>query len=162
MEKSSHFNKEPGVQGELTMRFDTASGEMRIDGFGTWSVPQAVAFFEEWRRAVGRVHKSGRPVSALVDLRKAATQRPDVTEVIAKGANSLYVDGDAVATIVPTSLAKMRLRGILDTRFHNFFLSPSAAESWLKGRLLLIASGPKEQPALPQSRPSPGIGAPAR
>jgi hypothetical protein len=142
MEKREHHNKTPGVIGEISVTFDVSTGEMRACGTGFWSVEQAKAFFEDWISIVGRIQRTGHSVSALVDLTQSGVQKVEVANIIAMVGDGLYLPGDAVAMMVPTSLSKMQMRRVLDPRFHQFFLSRSAAESWLQSK----AAVPGEHP----------------
>jgi hypothetical protein len=136
MEQRRHSNEQPNIEGELAIRFDIASGQIDCRGSGFWSVGQAEAFFDDWTAVVRRIHLGGRSVSALVDLAAGAIQKAEVADIIGTATAGLYMDGDAIAMLVPTSLAKMQMRRLLDARFHDFFLSRSAAETWLQGRRL--------------------------
>jgi hypothetical protein len=138
MEKREHFNDTPGQTGKMSVEFDIASGKAWSYGAGFWSIRQARAFFEDWRQIVGRIHSAGKPVSALVDLSQGAVQRPEVADIIAATTVGLYAEGDAVAMLVSTSLAKMQMRRVLDARFHGFFTSRNAAETWLNARSLRL------------------------
>jgi hypothetical protein len=134
MEERQHFNESPGVEGEMTVRFDIATGRVRCYGAGFWSVRQTRAFFHDWTRIVRRIHAAGGSVSALVDMSEGAVQRAEVADFIATTTAGLYQQGDGIAMLVPNSLAKMQMRRVLDPRFHGFFLSRNAAETWLEGK----------------------------
>jgi hypothetical protein len=138
MESCRHFNEDPNVEGEMSVEFDIGAGHIRSLGSGFWSEKQALAFFADWQAIIHRVHAAGQSVSALVDLSEVAVQKFEVADIIARVTVDLYVEGDAVAMLVPTSLAKMQMRRVLDARYHDFFISRGAAETWLRGRLLRV------------------------
>lgn len=140
MEKLSHFNEQPGFEGELTVEFDIATGTTKSCGSGFWSPRQARAFFQDWRDVVQRIHAAGQSVFAFVDLDHSNVQPAEVVEIIAKDADGYYQAGDAVAMVVPNSLTKMQMRRVLDPLYHNFFVSRNAAETWLVGRRLVVGS----------------------
>lgn len=146
MEKRQHFNETAGAQGEMSVWFDIPTGCVRCYGAGFWSVLQTRAFFADWTRIVQRIHGAAVPVSALVDMSQSAVQRGDVADFIATTTVGLYRPGDAIAMLVPNSLAKMQMRRVLDPRFHGFFLSRNAAETWLDSRSLSIGASGRPQP----------------
>jgi hypothetical protein len=131
MEKREHFNGDAGLTGEMSVTFDIATGRIRSYGAGFWSIPQTIAFFADWKQIVRRVHVAERRVSALVDMRESQVQKVEVAGIIATATAGIYDEGDAIAMLVPTSLATIQMRRVLDTRFHSFFTSYQAAEMWL-------------------------------
>lgn len=136
MERRRHTNETPGISGEMSIDFDFASGQVRSVATGFWSIGQVRAFFEDWKWIVHQIHSSGRIVSALVDMSEGQVQKADVAAYIASATTDLYHAGDFIAMLVPTSLAKMQMRRVLDPRFHEFFLSRNAAETWLDAKSL--------------------------
>jgi len=132
IEKFEHFDRESSASVSAT--FDIQTGEVQLLSVGLWSVSQANAFFADWKAMVGRIHAAGRSVFALVDLSDNAVQQPEVTQIVAAETANIYIDGDALATLVPTSLATMQMRRVLHAHSHEFFVSRSAAEAWLNGR----------------------------
>lgn len=136
MEQREHFNRDAGLTGEMSVRFDVATGRVFTRGSGFWSHRQVSAFFADWKTIISRIHLARQSLSALVDMRESGVQRADVAELIATVTTDLYREGDAIAMVVPNSLAKIQMRRVLDTRYHQFFLSQPAAETWLHGRAL--------------------------
>lgn len=136
MEMVEYYNKTPGEEGVISVAFDVSSGMMRAAGAGFWSVAQATAFFDDWKSIVGRIQRAGHRVSAIVDLSDGAVQKVEVANIIARIGDGLYLPGDAVVMLVPNRLAKMQMRRVLDTRFHDFFLSRAAAEAWLQSKAI--------------------------
>jgi hypothetical protein len=138
-----HFNEQPGVTGEMSVRYDVTTGEIRACGSGFWSVRQATAYFQDWDRIVAAIHANGIAMSALIDMGDGEVQSHEVAAIIAGVTSGQYRPGDAIAMLVPNSLAKMQMRRVLDARYHEFFISRSAAETWLKGRAprRLLATG---------------------
>jgi hypothetical protein len=96
---------------------------------GFWSMPQVRAFFVDWTSAVHEIHARGQCISALVDLNSGQVQNAEVAAYIAAATTGLYIPGDTVAMLVPTSLAKMQMRRILEPKVHEFFRSPSITKS---------------------------------
>jgi hypothetical protein len=143
MEKRQHHNKTPGMEGELSVAFDVSTGEMRAVGSGFWSVEQTNAFFVDWKNIVGRIQQGGHPVSALVDLTRSDVQQVEVANIIATVGDGLYLPGDAIALLMPSSLTKMQMRRVLDRRFHELFLSQAAAETWLQSRSAAAVGQPR-------------------
>lgn len=140
MERREHLNETPGVSGEMVIEFDTGTGQVLSKSSGFWSIPQIRAFFIDWKSAVRQIHARGQRVSALVDLSAGQVQNAEVAAYIASATTGLYSAGDAVAMVVPTSLAKMQMRRVLDPQAHGFFLSHSAAETWLDAKRQTFAS----------------------
>ncbi|WBO23475.1 hypothetical protein [Sphingomonas abietis] len=122
------------MAGEMSVQFDVGTGKICVYGNGFWSFPQATAFFDDWKQIIRRIHAAGLPVSAFVDMTESGVQKADVAQLIATATLGLYRDGDAIAMLVPNSLAKMQMRRVLEARFHGFFISRSAATTWLAGR----------------------------
>jgi hypothetical protein len=129
-----HFNEQPGIAGEMSVRFDLATGDIRTQGCGFWSKRQVGAFFADWTKIVDSIHANGIALSALVDMGDGQVQSSEVAAIIASVTSDKYRPGDAIAMLVPNSLAKIQMRRVLDARYHEFFISRSAAETWLKGR----------------------------
>ncbi|CAN5197409.1 hypothetical protein BH10PSE12_BH10PSE12_36320 [soil metagenome] len=138
MERREHFNEEPGITGEMSFAFDVDAGHVWAFGSGFWSVRQAGAFFADWTSIIRRIHATGQVVSALVDMSASAVQKAEVVDIIARGTAGLYENGDTVAMLLASSLSKMQMRRVHDPRFHQFFISRNAAETWLEGRSLSI------------------------
>jgi len=134
MERIVHLNDEPGQTGELIVEHDANAGRVRSIGTGFWSVDQASAFFKDWERIVRRIHANGVRLIAAVDLAEGGVQKAEVASIIATATDGLYHPGDAIAMIVENSLAKMQMRRVLDAQFHEFFMSKTAAETWLQGK----------------------------
>jgi hypothetical protein len=138
-----HFNEDPGIAGEMSVRFDVATGQVRAYGAGFWSPRQAKAYFQDWEKLIREIHAQGIAVSALVDMGDGQVQSSEVAAIIASVTSDKYRPGDAIAMLVPNSLAKIQMRRVLDARYHEYFISRSAAETWLKGRAprRLLAAG---------------------
>lgn len=123
----------------MSVRYDVTTGSVRAYGAGIWSVRQAAAYFRDWRDIVRAIHARGLSLSALIDMGDGQVQSDEVAEIMANITADMYRPGDAIAMRVPSSLAKMQLRRILDARYHEFFMSPAAAETWLKGKAISAA-----------------------
>lgn len=136
MQLRTHNNEQPGVVGELSVAYDIATGHVRARGAGFYSTRQTNAFFRDWSMIVEAIHGEGLAVSALVDMSDGQVQSHEVSDIIASVTNGMYQPGDAIAMLVPNSLAKIQMRRVLDGRYHEFFLSPNAAETWLEGRTI--------------------------
>ncbi|MDO7844315.1 hypothetical protein [Sphingomonas immobilis] len=134
METIRHLNPDRHTNGELSTVYDPQSGVFQALSSGFLCVDQSTAFFAEWKRAVQDVHSAGLAVTALVDLSDSTAQSPEVVEIIINTTRGLYRPGDAIAMMVPTSIAKIQMRRALDPEYHEFFVSRFAAESWLRER----------------------------
>jgi hypothetical protein len=143
VQSRKHLNEQPGISGEMSVQFDIASGYVRAFGSGLWSPRQTQAYFQDWDKIVREIHANGIALSALVDMDDGLVQSDEVTRIIAGVTSDKYRPGDAIAMLVPNSMAKIQMRRVLDARYHEFFISRSAAETWLKGRAprRLLATG---------------------
>ncbi len=126
-----HRNERPDQIGRMSAQVDVATGTIRATGTGTFSPTQVRAYFRDLGAAIGRIHDAGRSVSALIDLRGSAAQPPEMVALIDEATRTLYRGNDRVAMVVPTSVMKLGLRRALDARCHDFFLSLTAAQTWL-------------------------------
>lgn len=127
-----HHNEDPMATGVMAIEHDMAQGFARTRCSGLWSYRQAEAHLKDWLRFVTAVRQAGKPLHVLADLSQSSVQKPEVAEMLHGSLGNLYQDGDHVAVVVPSSLSKMQMRRVLDDRFHGYFLSHSAAETWLK------------------------------
>jgi hypothetical protein len=126
-----HVNDAPGAAGSLATEVDYGLGIIRGTAIGFWSVQQVDAHFTALDRCVRALHHRGLTVSVIVDMRASApAQSQEVSMRLKAGVTGIYRPGDRVAMVLATSLAKMQLRRILDSEYHEFFLSLSAAEKW--------------------------------
>lgn len=134
MERRTHRNEQRGIDGELSMAFDIVSGRIDLTGTGFWSRRQVEAHFADLATVIARIRAGGSIVRVLVDLTQGVIQSPEVAELIATTTARIYGEDDAIAMLVSASLTKMQMRRVLDGRPHAFFLSRTAAESWLEAR----------------------------
>lgn len=127
----THENETPGVSGIMASEVDQANGVIRATASGFWSVAQVDAHFAMLALSVRAIQQRGLAVSVIVDLRTAApAQSQEVSVRLKAGITGIYHTGDRVALVLATSLAKMQMRRIVESEFHDFFLSPVAAERW--------------------------------
>ncbi|MDO7841319.1 hypothetical protein [Sphingomonas immobilis] len=115
----------------LTIDFDRASGITVVTGIGSWTPAYVDAHFAELRRQIEAQRLLGIAVQVVVDLRDADIQPQGTSERIAANAASSYREGDRVALVVSSSLAKMHMRRCAARRDFELFLSYNAALTWL-------------------------------
>lgn len=127
-----HRNPAPGTDGIIAIGIDRSLGAIRLTGSGFWSVGQIDAYFVDLRRLIARLRADTGRVLVLADMRGVPPQSPEVAERLYGQNEELYREGDRSAIILDTSLAKMQMRRLLDERYHGFFLSVDAAETWLR------------------------------
>ena len=126
-----HRNERPGEIGRMSAQIDVATGQIRATASGTASPTQVRAYFRDLGAGIARIHDAGRNVSALIDLRGSAVPPPEMAAIIEEATRTLYRGDDRVAMVVATSMMKLGLRRTLDARCHDFFLSLTAAQTWL-------------------------------
>jgi hypothetical protein len=119
------------LPGPLGLAVEPESGLVIVSGHGLWTPSQLHAHLRDYHDLLGQVRKPGGHVRVLVNLKDVGVQTPEVTQVLASGTTHCHLDGDRIAMIVPGSLAKMQMRRILGTRFHEYFISEVAARLWL-------------------------------
>lgn len=117
----------------LSLTREEGTGILIVRGSGLWTVAQMEAHFVKFHALIGRIRDRGGMVRALIDLLDVGVQRQDVGNALTRGTRNCYRTGDRVAVIVPSSLAKMQMRRLLNSPFHNYFVSENAARIWLAG-----------------------------
>jgi hypothetical protein len=115
----------------LVIDFDRASGITVVTGVGSWTPAYVDAHFAELRRQVDAQRQLGIAVQVVVDLRDADIQPQGTSERIAANADNSYREGDRVAIVVSSSIAKMHMRRCAAKRNFELFLSYNAALTWL-------------------------------
>lgn len=119
------------MPGALALSYQTESRFILVSGRGMWSPRQLDEHLRDFADLVAQLRRQQIRIRVLVDLKDAAIQTPEVTRVLAHGTRDCHREGDRVAVLVPGSLAKMQMRRILGTHYHNYFVSESAARLWL-------------------------------
>jgi hypothetical protein len=127
-----HLNRTPSGNGVITVGYDREAGVIRAVGIGIWSLGQVDAYFAHFRRLAAGMRRGGGIVRAIADLRDGGVQSPEIDARVAEHKQGLYQDGDRLAVVVPSSLAKMQVRNKLNSTQHAVFISPDAAETWLR------------------------------
>lgn len=123
-------NETLGFVGSMAFEAENLTGIIRVKSAGFWSLRQIEEYFLNYNDCVRNFHVRDVHVASICDLREAATQSREVTDLLSIRVADLYTPGDRVAMIVPNSLVKMQMRRVLDGRYHEFFLSLSAGERW--------------------------------
>lgn len=117
--------------GPFSVRRDVATGIVYVTGEGFWTVADIDRHFEKLGNSVKSARTAADHVRALVDLRGAATQSPELVSHLANRAGAVYAEGDRIAIVVGSSLAKMQMRRVVQRAEFEIFLAPDAAETWL-------------------------------
>ncbi|WBO21488.1 SpoIIAA family protein [Sphingomonas abietis] len=115
----------------LSIQHDAASDFIFIAGSGFLQVEQFDAMFATVGDLVRACHRRSGKVRILVDNRDILLHSPEAAERLRRGALSLYEDGDRIAIIVESALARMQLRRLLDPRTHRLFETRANAIAWL-------------------------------
>lgn len=114
----------------MAFEADERLAVLRVKSSGFWSVRQIATYFQNYNACVARWHERQMTVTSICDLREAAAQSQEVTDLLSRSVSGVYKPGDRVAMIVANSLVKMQMRRILDGEYHEFFLSLAAGEQW--------------------------------
>jgi hypothetical protein len=126
----SFSNETPGVSGVLEIVVNERLGLIKVHGSGFWSVSQVKAHFARYMASLAELHRRGLKLSIIVDLREAAPQSREVSDVLHNIGLDIYRPDDRIAMVVVSSLVKMQMRRVLVADNHEFFLSVEAAERW--------------------------------
>ncbi len=122
----------PGMAaGEMIITYDEAEQLIRVKSTGLCTPEQADLHFINLQAAAGRMRRKIGHVRALVDLRDRPLQSPATLAKVQSGTESAFVEGDRVAVLLSSSLAKMQLKDHLSAH-HQLFLSEHAALTWLR------------------------------
>jgi hypothetical protein len=108
-----------------------ATGIVHVVGSGFWTPHDIDRHFSELDAVVRSIRQCGRKVRVAVDLRRTPAQLPETIARIGAGAERIYAEGDRVAIIVDSSLAKLQMRRVVSDAQHEMFQSPNAAMTWL-------------------------------
>lgn len=119
--------------GSFTIRQDEALDIVRITARGFLTPEQFDEIFAVSARMTEARHATGRPVRFLIDNRQIMIQAPDAVERLRQKAAHAHEEGDRVAIVVESTLARMQLRRVLDMRIHQLFDTEQAALLWLIG-----------------------------
>ncbi|QUT04745.1 hypothetical protein KFK14_17130 [Sphingobium phenoxybenzoativorans] len=117
--------------GPFSVRRDIATGIVHVTGNGFWTMADIDRHFEKLGNSVRSARTAGARVMALVDLRGAVTQSPELVSHLADRAGAVYTEGDRIAIVVHSNLAKMQMRRVVQSAEFEMFLMPDAAEAWL-------------------------------
>ena len=123
----------PPLSGELSLALEQDGRLIVVRGEGLWTMAQMEEHLRDYREMLYRQRLIFSRVRVLVDLKDMSVQRPEVADLLSQVTRSFHQDGDRIAMIVPSSLAKMQMRRVLETRFHEYFMSTNAARNWLAG-----------------------------
>lgn len=121
----------PGEPCSLVASFSEITGIITVTGHGEWSETMVRRHFATLEKMIAEIRASGRPVLALVDLRKAENQTETVAALAAREANRVHGKDDRIAIMASSSLMKMRMKEAASKSQREFFLSENAALTWL-------------------------------
>jgi urease gamma subunit len=104
---------------------------IRITGVGFWTPAEIDTHFDELGDLIARMRQVRTDVRILVDLRESGVQSPETIARISARITDAYRDGDRIAMVLSSSLAKMQMKRAIQNLQHEMFVSPKAAEQWL-------------------------------
>jgi hypothetical protein len=129
----SNIGANPLHNGKVWLELEQDGRLIVSRGTGLWTIEQMTAHFLVYREQLVRSRIAFGRARVLVDMQDVGVQRAEVAAYISRDTRGMYREGDRVAMIVPSSLAKMQMRRVLDSRFHQYFVSENAARNWLAG-----------------------------
>jgi hypothetical protein len=129
---AEHRSQAMGGDGLLALGYDRTLGAMRLTGRGLFSIEQVEAYFTHYRRLAERMRRERGAVRVLADLREAAVQSVEVAGYVRDRGEGLRREEDRFAVVLASSLVKLQMRRVVGSPQHAFFLSPAAAETWLR------------------------------
>ncbi|MBV9843275.1 MAG: hypothetical protein JOY99_17360 [Sphingomonadaceae bacterium] len=118
--------------GKFVIHWDEARAAVRIETFGIWSVDDFNEFYPLVRAAYDKSRARLGYALVLVDGTKAHVQTSELIQYMQAQGQIISKPGDRVAVIVSSSLLKLQMKRVteaVDTV--QYFLSPSAADTWL-------------------------------
>lgn len=131
--RSANKSSEHLAPGQLCLTAEAQGRLIVVHGYGLWTMADMEEHLVEYRSGVNRQRLLCDRVRVLVGLEGMAIQKPEVVDLLTRSTRELYHRGDRVAMIVPSSLAKVQMRRVLDSEYHEYFMSESAARNWLAG-----------------------------
>jgi hypothetical protein len=117
--------------GRLSISLPDDQGIIKIQGHGLWSLDYLNQHFRELDAIIAQARRWNPDVLALVDLREAPVQSPEVAESINANTRRVYRDQDRIAIVVQSSLVKLQMKRVVDCAHVQIFISVSAAYTWL-------------------------------
>ena len=120
------------------LRIDDAGPVIRMAGEGFFTEAVLRRHFHAVDLIVAQRRRLGRPIIALVDLRRAATQSIAVGNIVTEECDRIYSDpADRVALIVATMLLKLQCERIHHHAGFRTFLAAEEAERFLNEAVAL-------------------------
>ena len=104
---------------------------LRVDAGGVWNMAVAELYAADITRVVAEQRATRPPLRAIVDQRVVPEFDAGVQEMLLAVYADLLVEGDRIAMVVGSSLAKGRIRRITCGQSTQSFLSIAAARMWV-------------------------------
>jgi hypothetical protein len=120
IERREYLDDVGGTSSAISVQYDISTGVIYSRGIGEWSPSQTSAYFSDWRQIVERIHKQGGFAPVLADMSESVVQKTEIAKIVTDATEGLYRDADAIAMLVPSNLAKLQMRRVLDGKFHGF------------------------------------------
>lgn len=117
--------------GSFTMDVDARSGRITVIGTGYWTSSYIAEHFRHVADLVRAHRAAGIPIRVLVDLRQSDVQSQETVEHMGRSTAQIYAEGDRVALLVSSSLARIQMRRAANISIREFFASLDEAEAWL-------------------------------
>ena len=120
----------------FTLHVEPQTGVVHSVFHGFWTTKDCDRYDVELTRFVTAARSTYGAALVMVDRRETGVQSQDVIERYYRLNRLVYQEGDHLAIIVSSSLAKLQIRRAMDSRWSKAFMSEDAARTWLSAFLL--------------------------
>jgi hypothetical protein len=116
----------------FSFMLDEAAGVLRVATEGSWTVDEARRFRAGLLDRTEAMRRRFDCARILIDASRSPAQSPEVLAQLDMNDELIVDPRDRMAVIVASSLVKMQSKQMLPSSQADAFLSPSAAETWLR------------------------------
>jgi len=123
----------------FAIRYEEATGIIVVTVLGAWTRREVHRYRSEIRDAVIEARDRFGAVRILVDSRRGTVVPPDLIAPLSRTRDGLVQDDDRIAGLVETSVRKLEVRNTVGNPKWQFFLSETAARTWLTAMDHIVA-----------------------
>jgi hypothetical protein len=116
----------------FSVREDPAAGIAQLQAVGFWTVAEAHQFVSVLTKVIVRLRQAYGSARILSDISGMPVQSDDVARCLGDANARLFEPSDRLAVIVDSYLVRGQWRRQFSRDNSQAFLSPSAAETWLR------------------------------
>ncbi|ODT91517.1 MAG: hypothetical protein ABS86_02480 [Sphingobium sp. SCN 64-10] len=120
------------MSSQLSFTIDEPDGIVHVVGVGMWSPEYVVEHFRDLDRALERIRREQGFARVFVDLRAAAVQATQTTQVLGEWTGRVYRDSDRAAVLCASALLAMQIKRAADVRLLATFHEMAPALAWLR------------------------------